>query len=93
MNVNNLSSVERELLVKKKNGELPACYESCEELRKALKKSTETMNRMVLSNGQLRILCGELAEALVEFSENDQYTNAAGNLVEFGRLAAAGEET
>jgi hypothetical protein len=33
----------------------------------------------------LRKLCGELAEALVEFSENDMYTDATADLVERGR--------
>ena len=33
----------------------------------------------------LRKLCGNLAEALVEFSENDMYTEATATLVERGR--------
>jgi len=40
---------------------------------------------------QLRELCGRLAEALVEFSENDQYTEATGDLVDEGRAAAAAQ--
>lgn len=36
----------------------------------------------------LRKLCGELAEALVEFNENDMYTDATAELVERGRVAA-----
>ena len=40
---------------------------------------------------QLRTLCGRLAEALVEFNENDQYTEATGTLVDEGRAAAAAQ--
>jgi hypothetical protein len=39
----------------------------------------------------LRSLCGQLADTLCEFNENDAYTEAHGDLVERGRSAAAGE--
>lgn len=39
---------------------------------------------------KLKALCGELAEALVEFNEHDAYTDAMGDLVDKGRKAAEG---
>lgn len=40
----------------------------------------------------LRKLCGDLAEALVEFSENDMYTGATAELVERGRAVDMEED-